>query len=372
MGQPIRLVAAFANEISATTEQAITALGNMLVKTLSTNLDQKGHLGQLPIASTHLRHVTNMALSANASIAVWLGTLFGQHLRDIADYEGARDVLQRVLAVSSLTDDPEELASAWIGLARVQRSLGQDRESLNSAERAERLLRTADSSSPEMMAHVLQRKGWSLFMLGRAAEAIAAAEEGLFLRRKANSSQEIISNLNLLCEVHANLIEQYEIAVQYNREALAIARNIENLRAEAALLSNLGELVKCQGDYEKAFDLYQKAINLSNETGYKDKEIDYRANLGRAQVLLGVPVRSDRNQDVAYDSRACFKQSLEVLSKSQSQWGRALVLWYWAEAELLQGDKELGEKMWREARDIFTRLNLPLMVARMEADTNKQ
>ena len=77
-------------------------------------------------------------------------------------------------------------------------------------------------------------------------------------------------------------------------------------------------------------------------------------------------------EDLAYDARACFKQSLEAFSKAQSRWGRATVLWYWAEAELLQGDKALGEKLWQEARDIFASLNLPLMVARMESDTVKQ
>jgi hypothetical protein len=83
-------------------------------------------------------------------------------------------------------------------------------------------------------------------------------------------------------------------------------------------------------------------------------------------------VRADPNEDVSYNAPACFERSLEVFAKIGLKWGRALVLWYWAEAELLQGDKELGEKMWCEARDIFTRLNLPLMVARMETDTHKQ
>jgi tetratricopeptide (TPR) repeat protein len=227
---------------------------------------------------------------------------------------------------------------------------------------------------------------------------------------------------------------------------LKLAREMGNLRAEAALLSNLGELFERQGDFEKALQLYQNAINLSKETGNKDKEIGYRANLGRSQVLLGAydqavetleglisslpqktyllseihlslaeaylgqdrldlalsagqvafihakdpfvmgqawivlgsiaaqmgaPVRLDPNEDAVYDAQDCFKQSLEVFSSSRSQWGRASALWSWAEAEFSQGEKALGEKMWREARDIFACLNLPLMVARMEANFNK-
>ncbi len=437
-----RLVAAFAHAFSTTQEEAITAVGTMLIKVLSADLHQYGHLGRLPISSNHLRHITNKALVAKASIALRLATLFSHHLRDIADYEGARDVLQRVLAVSGLPGNPEEQARAWIGLARAQRSVGQDRESLHSAEQAEHLLRSADSSSPEMLAYVLQRKGWSLFMLGQADESIAAAEEALSLSKAADSGREMISDLNLLAEIYSYLLEQYEPAVHYIDEALKIARELGNARAEAALLSNLGEITERQGDFEKALQLYQNAINLSKETGNKDKEIGYRANLGRVQVLLGAydqaidileglissfprktylvsevqlslagaylgqgrldlalaaaqralvyarshdllilgqawatlgriatqleaPVRANPNEDLAYDAPACFKQGLEVISKSQ--WGQALVLWYWAEAELLRGDRASGEKLWREARDIFSRLHLPLMVARMDA-----
>ena len=111
-----RLVAAFANQVSATNEGAVSAVGNMLVKALSTSLDQQGHLGQLPIASNHLRQITNMALSAKAPIALRLGTLLSHHLRDIADYEGARDVLQRVLSVLKLKDDPARTGESldWV------------------------------------------------------------------------------------------------------------------------------------------------------------------------------------------------------------------------------------------------------------------
>ena len=342
-----------------------------------------------------------------------------------------------------MTEGTEEVAKAWIEVARVQRSIGNDQESLNSAEQAEHLLRSAKDFSPELLAHVLHRKGWSLFMLGRADEAITAAEEALLLSKKANSDRGMIENLNLLAEVHSYLLEQFEIAVRYIDEAMEIARNMGNIRAEAALLSNLGEIIERQGDFEKASRLYQKAINLSIETGNKDKEITYRANMGRAQVLLGAydaavdsleelisllpqnsylfsevqlslaraylgqgrldlalaagqqalthagsqnqfiigqiwatlgriaaqlkaPVHAGPIGDVSYDAPACFRRSLEFFSKLRSQWGRAFVLRYWAGVEMLQGNKELGKKMWHEARDIFIHLNMPLMAARMD------
>ena len=114
----------------------------------------------------------------------------------------------------------------------------------------------------------------------------------------------------------------------YNNEALKIARKVENPRAEAALLSNLGELVERQGDFEKALQLYQNAINLSDETGNKDKEIGYRANLGRAQVLLG-----------AYDQAV---ETLEGLISSLPQKTYLLSEIYLSLAEAYLGQDRLG------------------------------
>jgi tetratricopeptide (TPR) repeat protein len=97
----------------------------------------------------------------------------------------------------------------------------------------------------------------------------------------------MISNLNLLGQIHAHLLDQYEASMQYLDEALIIATTMGNVRAQAALLSNLGETVERQGDFEQARRLYQQALTLAVETGNKDKQVVYQANLGRIQALLG-------------------------------------------------------------------------------------
>jgi Flp pilus assembly protein TadD len=58
--------------------------------------------------------------------------------------------------------------------------------------------------------------------------------------------------------------------MQYLDEALIIATTMGNVRAQAALLSNLGETVERQGDFEQARRLYQQAFSLAVESGNKD------------------------------------------------------------------------------------------------------
>jgi hypothetical protein len=45
---------------------------------------------------------------------------------------------------------------------------------------------------------------------------------------------------------------------------------------------------------------------------------------------------------------------------------KVITLWRWAQYERKHGNKKEGEAMWQEARDIFTRLKLPLMIVGME------
>ena len=67
----------------------------------------------------------------------------------------------------------------------------------------------------------------------------------------------------------------------------------------------------------------------------------------------------------------CYSRSLQFFSDIDNKREQALVLWKWAQYEIKQGNKKQGRAMWQEAKDIFTNLNLPLMLTRMEADAQK-
>jgi len=56
-----------------------------------------------------------------------------------------------------------------------------------------------------------------------------------------------------------------------------------------------------------------------------------------------------------------------VFTETGMEAERARTLRDWARYELAHGDQATGKAMWQEARAIFERLNLPLLVAEMEA-----
>jgi tetratricopeptide (TPR) repeat protein len=53
------------------------------------------------------------------------------------------------------------------------------------------------------------------------------------------------------------------------------------------LLNNLGVVADGRGDYETALQMYDNALKIARETGYKDGEIVFLTNRGSEQVALG-------------------------------------------------------------------------------------
>ena len=110
----------------------------------------------------------------------------------------------------------------------------------------------------------------------------------------------------------------------------------------------------------------QQALALAKQTNLLDNGRAWRV-LGLVAAQLGEPLLSDVENDQWYDAAACFRCSLGFFKESDYERDRAITLWRWAQHEINQGNRKQWQEKWQEARDIFTCLNLPLMVARMEA-----
>ncbi|MCI0730603.1 MAG: tetratricopeptide repeat protein, partial [Chloroflexi bacterium] len=88
--------------------------------------------------------------------------------------------------------------------------------------------------------------------------------------------------------------------------------------------------------------------------------------LGLIAARLGEPVARQPASDRTYTAADCFARSLQLFTDIDNKREQATVLWAWAGYEMAQGNTAAGNAMWQEAQDIFNRLNLPLLIARME------
>ena len=63
-----------------------------------------------------------------------------------------------------------------------------------------------------------------------------------------------------------------------------------------------------------------------------------------------------------YTAEICFAEGLRVFKESKMEGHQEHTLKAWAEYELKHGDRAKGETLWQEAREIFDRLEMPLLV----------
>ena len=92
--------------------------------------------------------------------------------------------------------------------------------------------------------------------------------------------------------------------------------------------------------------------------------------LGMTSDKLGKPVRFsdwETHQLGDYDAEACFTRSEKIFTDAEIEMERARTLREWAHYKLKQGNKEQGENMWQEARNIFTSIGAHKEVERMDS-----
>lgn len=173
-------------------------------------------------------------------------------------------------------------ARAWSLLADAQESQGDYQAALASAGRAEEAARRVGR---EALAAALHRKGWALFRLGDAEQAMRLGKEALELARATDAWKQQADSLNLLSVIH-NQSGSYDQAAECMEQALALFRKTGHRRGEAVMLGNLGNTAYLRGQYHAAMGHYRQGLDLAREIGHRYTEMLCLNNLGGAQVAV--------------------------------------------------------------------------------------
>ncbi|MBA3533441.1 MAG: AAA family ATPase, partial [Ardenticatenales bacterium] len=228
--------------------------------------------------------------------------------RRLTLYEGLGDMLYRQVQyaeaavayramgeAAELAGDTLAKVRAWYSLSTIQRSLIEPEEAQRSAEqaiaRAQAALELPDRAPYAErlrveLAHSLLVKGWALWSLGNAAEALRLGKEALALS-SAENAQEVMANcLDFLGQIHM-VGEQYSEAHSLMEQALKLFRRLDNRRMVCMMLCNMGVNDRFQGDYASSVEHIQKGLLLAQEIGERDIQLGVRQNLGSAKAGLG-------------------------------------------------------------------------------------
>jgi tetratricopeptide (TPR) repeat protein len=122
----------------------------------------------------------------------------------------------------------------------------------------------------------------------------------------------VARSLNNLGAIYKNL-GQYQKAIDFYQQSLAIKKQIGDRDGEATSLNNLGLVYDYLGQYQKAIDFYQQSVAIAKQIGESSIEARSLNNLGAAYDRLG-------QYQKAIDF---YRQALEMQEKIGDRQGEA-------------------------------------------------
>lgn len=234
------------------------------------------------------RKALNLLKDGNADLNWFEG--LGEVLRMQARFDESIEAYSQMKAAAKEAKDKLAEAKAWNGLGFAQREQGDNRTSLKSAQKAEKLAREAGDAETAKteLARALYRQAWAFYRLGDMEKAVELGEEALLLTAELGETgrREQARSLNLLGATY-NILGRFEQADKCYEKALTIFRESGDKRGVGGILNNLGENADSNGDTTTAVRHYQEALAIARENGERVLQIVYQSNIGGLRLKLG-------------------------------------------------------------------------------------
>jgi len=190
-------------------------------------------------------------------------------------------------ALAEKLGDKIAQARAWNGLAFLEERRGDNRASVQAAERASNFAAEAGESEAARreLLKAFHLKGWAFYRLGDAPAVLALAEQTQQLSQQLKDRRGLATSFKLHGVAHLQL-GHFNEADRYFEQGLALSQELGDRRTAAAMWSNRGETARLRGNYHAAAELYIKALTIAREIGHRESELIYLNNLCGARLGL--------------------------------------------------------------------------------------
>ncbi|MEM7532880.1 MAG: tetratricopeptide repeat protein [Chloroflexota bacterium] len=140
----------------------------------------------------------------------------------------------------------------------------------------------------EMMRTMYFYRGANYLYLGRAnlAEPDLTSLYETLDRNQITQHEYGPATLGNLGNVYSDLAK-YERAIEFYKQALSIAQEINNRRNEGLILGNLGLVYADLGLLDRAIEYYEQALSIAQKINDRRSESNHLGNLGLAYADLG-------------------------------------------------------------------------------------
>ncbi|HEX5733443.1 MAG TPA: CHAT domain-containing tetratricopeptide repeat protein [Blastocatellia bacterium] len=162
-------------------------------------------------------------------------------------------------------------------------------------------------------------------------QGIAKYEEALVFWRKYSDRKGEMRMMGHLGHQYS-YIGEIQIALEYTKQAIEIARTVGDRYQEANLLLGFGEIYRILGEYQKALDSMNQARQLFKSMSKRFGESIAVSNIGYTLVDLG-----EREKALPY-----FEEALSTVSSFGDRYAEANILLSMGRIHRSLGDKRKG------------------------------
>jgi tetratricopeptide (TPR) repeat protein len=124
------------------------------------------------------------------------------------------------------------------------------------------------------------------YSLGEYQKAIEFHQQSLAIKREIGDRGGEATSYNNLGTVYYSLGE-YQKAIEFHQQSLAIKREIGDRGGEATSYNNLGTVYYSLGEYQKAIEFHQQSLAITREIGDRGGEAASYIGLGNVYQSLG-------------------------------------------------------------------------------------
>jgi len=180
------------------------------------------------------------------------------------------DLFNRAMRIFREENNIAGLALALVRCGNAYWLLGNYTEAIRDGDEALALTETNDELQ-WICADALRIKGISLFRQGETLRSALYLERALDIYIRLNDIP-VIPTLFMETGMMYSEIGEFAKAQNLYQKAFEIWRGAENLTSQADVLNNLGVLYHQQGDYEQAAQMLEEGLLCARQGGYKRGE----------------------------------------------------------------------------------------------------
>ncbi len=208
--------------------------------------------------------------------------------------------------------------------------------SVSSFAEAKRLTQEiVERDAPPAPWWAWNRYGMCQQTLGDLGDALKAHERALLLAPTAKEKGATLNNLSQIYDARGD----YDSALRYLEESLAIRREIGDKAGEGATLNNLSQIYKARADYDSALGYLEQSLAICREIGDRKGEGVTLNNL--SQIYKA---RADYDSALGY-----LEQSLAIRREIGDKVGEAATLNNLATTAHARGDDDRALRYLEES-----------------------